>query len=248
MEGKKETKPLLHTYVSHLKLGESQVLWPKSAPHNHSSHPGQRAPRNWKLNYSQSSWAGRKHHLALMHKRVYGAVSEHRQAHRGGKSPKTSPEQSKVLVTTSSATAALIAAAYRRTWVHFAHSWWHQFYHNKIRTKEMWFSYQASCTQSTWTLQPLLCLQEEPWKWFPQAEANSFLPVWTSSGDVGGVRVTEDMAGSLVEAGTWWTPRQAVEQWGAPTELGAGMSVWGTSTKHAGYTILTPAAKRAMPS
>ena len=37
-------------------------------------------------------------------------------------------------------------------------------------------------------------------------------PVWTSSGDVGGVRVTEDIAGSLVEAGTWWTPKQEVEQ------------------------------------
>lgn len=38
------------------------------------------------------------------------------------------------------------------------------------------------------------------------------IPVWTSSGDVGGVRVTEDIAGSLVEAGTWWTPKQEVEQ------------------------------------
>lgn len=60
------------------------------------------------------------------------------------------------------------------------------------------------------------------------------IPVWTSSGDVGGVRVTEDIAGSLVEAGTWWTPKQEVEQWEDPTELGAGMSDWGTRTKHAG--------------
>lgn len=50
------------------------------------------------------------------------------------------------------------------------------------------------------------------------------------------------MAGSLVEAGTWWTPKQVVEQCDAPTVLGAGMSVWGTRTKHAGYTIRTPAA------
>lgn len=75
-------------------------------------------------------------------------------------------------------------------------------------------------------------------------EVNFIVPVWTSSGDVGGVRVTEDMAGSLVEAGTWWTPKQVVEQWDAPTVLGAGMSVWGTRTKHAGYTIRTPAAKK----
>lgn len=40
----------------------------------------------------------------------------------------------------------------------------------------------------------------------------STTPVWTSSGDVGGVRVTEDIAGSLVEAGTWWTPKQEAEQ------------------------------------
>lgn len=33
-------------------------------------------------------------------------------------------------------------------------------------------------------------------------EAVSSIPAWTSSGDVGGVRVTEDIAGSLVEAGT----------------------------------------------
>lgn len=53
------------------------------------------------------------------------------------------------------------------------------------------------------------------------------------------------MAGSLVEAGTWWTPKQVVEQWDAPTVLGAGMSVWGTRTKHAGYTIRTPAEKKS---
>ena len=40
----------------------------------------------------------------------------------------------------------------------------------------------------------------------------STTPVWTSSGDVGGVRVTEDIAGSLMEAGTWWTPKQEAEQ------------------------------------
>lgn len=62
----------------------------------------------------------------------------------------------------------------------------------------------------------------------------STTPVWTSSGDVGGVRVTEDIAGSLVEAGTWWTPKQEAEQWEDPTELGVGMSDWGTRTKHAG--------------
>lgn len=32
------------------------------------------------------------------------------------------------------------------------------------------------------------------------------LPVCVSSGDVGGVRVTKDMAGSRWEAGTWWPP------------------------------------------
>lgn len=32
------------------------------------------------------------------------------------------------------------------------------------------------------------------------------LPVCASSGDVGGVRVTKDMAGSRWEAGTWWPP------------------------------------------
>lgn len=165
--------------------------------------------------------------------------------HTGEKSPKTSPEQSKGLVSTPDTTAVLISAAYRRVWVNFAHNWQHWFYYNKLRTKEMWFFLPSQLhTEHLNPLQALLGLKEKPWKWFPHAGANSFPPVWTSSGDVGGVSVTEDMAGSLVEAGTWWTPRQAVEQWGAPTELGAGMSVWGTSTKHAGYTILTPAAKR----
>lgn len=32
------------------------------------------------------------------------------------------------------------------------------------------------------------------------------VPVCASSGDVGGVRVTKDMAGSRWEAGTWWPP------------------------------------------
>lgn len=113
-------------------------------------------------------------------------------------------------------------------------------------TKKCDFSRQAPHTELLNPLQTPLPLKEKPRKGFPHTEANSFPPVWTSSGDVGGVRVTEDMAGSLVEAGTWWTPRQAVEQWGAPAELGAGMSVWGTSTKHAGYTILTPAAREGI--
>lgn len=51
---------------------------------------------------------------------------------------------------------------------------------------------------------------------------------------MGGVRVTEDIAGSLVEAGTWWIPKQEAEQWEDPTELGVGMSDWGTRTKQAG--------------
>lgn len=39
------------------------------------------------------------------------------------------------------------------------------------------------------------------WVWV-KVEAGS--PVWASSGEVGGVRVTEEMAGSRFEAGTWW--------------------------------------------
>lgn len=64
------------------------------------------------------------------------------------------------------------------------------------------------------------------------------LPVWASSGDVGGVRVTEDMAGSL-----WapWPSHRMGEGLADPCGARAGRSDWGTSTRQAGYTILTPA-------
>ena len=53
--------------------------------------------------------------------------------------------------------------------------------------------------------------KSNPWQsvsilqWYKSTQCES-LPVCVSSGDVGGVRVTKEMAGSRWEAGTWWPP------------------------------------------
>lgn len=70
------------------------------------------------------------------------------------------------------------------------------------------------------------------------------VPVWASSGDVGGVRVTEDMAGSLWAAWPCWAPHRLPEVLAEPWGTTAGRSDRGRSTRQEGYTILTPAATK----
>lgn len=60
------------------------------------------------------------------------------------------------------------------------------------------------------------------------------LPVWASSGDVGGVRVTEDMAGSLWAAWPCWAPHRLTEVLAEPWGTTAGRSVRGRSTRQEG--------------
>lgn len=66
------------------------------------------------------------------------------------KTPKTSPEQPKVLVPTPNTRAALISAAYSRVWVHFAHTWCISFTITNLGLEKCDFPSQASCTQSPW--------------------------------------------------------------------------------------------------
>lgn len=139
-ERKKETKPLLHnkTYVSHLELSVSLTccdLNQLPITTAHTQGRGHTALLETQLQPTFLDWEKTSPFTKDWgHNGGYGAVSGHRHAHTGENTPKTSPEQPKVLLTTPRTTAAPISAAYRRVWVCFVHSWWHQFYYNKAVT------------------------------------------------------------------------------------------------------------------